>query len=189
MFDINEFILSLQSSGKMFQTRDTPILPNISHNELLEIASLFSYDDVLASMRKKESKFVWHVAAPKSGSTWLTNSLAKIALAHEWETPFISVGGGNRAQELNVSELARLKILDKNILGLHQHCLCSDYTLNVISKFNIKVILQVRNIKDCLVSLKDHLDKESVVKPLFYMNDYCWSKLSAEGSPHKSAIA
>ncbi|QIR13939.1 sulfotransferase domain-containing protein [Shewanella aestuarii] len=180
MFNFDLFLQTLKTEHNMFQTRELPSIAQIKEDDLREIGSLLAYDNTIASLRDKNKQFVWHVALPKSGSTWLTNTLAALLNTKGWQNFYFLNGGGNRAQEISPSEILRQKLLDKHIFAQHQHCLYSDYTLDIIEKFNIKVILQVRDLKDCLISLKDHLDNETTIKPLFYMNDFCWNSLNED---------
>ena len=87
---------------------------------------------------------------------------------------------GRREQELTTSEFLRQGLIDSNVFAVQQHCNFSEYTFDFIDKFNVKVILQVRSILDCIVSLIDHCNNDSTVWPIAYLNDEIWSLLDEQ---------
>lgn len=127
-----KLIKSLKDDYNMFQTRELPSVAEISYEDLDEIASITSYDNYVLKTRDYSKNFIWHVASPKSGSTWLTNTIVKILNNNNYSTANLYKGGGNRLQDLEISEIVRLKVIKNNIFSPHQHCLCSDYVINLV---------------------------------------------------------
>ena len=112
---------------------------------------------------------VMHVAAPKSGSTWFdkiiqqTRKFKFTTLVHDYE---------RREQEI------QLEVFIKNIIDVnervyfnHQHLRASEYVIEFINYFDIKVILQIRNIFDTVLSIRDHLLKLTRLFPMMYVTD------------------
>jgi hypothetical protein len=135
----------------------------------------FLYADAFVLRRpSKRRKHAWIVAAPKSGSTWLT---ALLADSLRWRLAELVPGHDQREQEIDLRQLM-LHSRHANLLSPHQHCRHSSVTEEIVRKANIKVILQIRNIFDTVVSVRDHFDNESVRVPMAYMDDLSWSSLS-----------
>jgi hypothetical protein len=90
---------------------------------------------------------------PKSGSTWLSEILSRLPdFARVDLVPMYD----RREQELAFERLLVLHHL--NYVAQH-HCRYSRATERCLETFSIKPIILVRNIFDCMVSLKDHLDR------------------------------
>ena len=122
-------------------------------------------DQVLGSRIALERKHAWIVAAPKSGSTWLSALLEDLL---GWRAVGLSGGSCRREQEPDLRQIIRFPT--ENILSPHQHCRASDCTVQFIKRFRIKSILQVRNIYDTIISFRDHCRTEGLVFPMAYID-------------------
>lgn len=97
---------------------------------------------------------------PKSGSTFLVSIVAEA-------TGYIQQFLGFDA--LNEQDLYLPKLIDTHNMNIvcHQHTRATKSNLELMNEFEIQPIILVRNIFDCLVSLRDHLEKESLNTPVF----------------------
>jgi hypothetical protein len=131
-------------------------------------AESFSLDNVLddnfiAGRISPNRKHVWLVAAPKSGSTWLSELLADLL---GWQTNRLVRWYHRREPEVELR--AMLPYTDCNLFSHHQHCRFSDPTRAFIEQFRVRVVLQGRNLFDTVVSCRDHLLQEDLAIPMAY---------------------
>jgi len=159
----------------------TNLLVPVLRDPLRSLGQRLSADSALRRLTEREAPIVWHVAAPKTGSTWVTRVLGGGLEELGWtRAMFYTTGaGGYREQTLDRRCLISL---DKNygpVFGTHHHCPYSDYARTFIEEHQIRVILQVRNLFDALVSFKDHLDKQATV-PMVFTTPEQWGQLSEE---------
>jgi len=129
---------------------------------------------IFKQTKQNINKHVWLVCAPKSGSTWLTRILQDTL---KWDSVKLVPSFGNREQEVDLSPLLA-KGITGNLLTPHLHCRYSEYTHEIIDNLDTKVILQVRDIFDTLISFYDHIEKEGPTFPSGYMNQESWDALS-----------
>jgi hypothetical protein len=110
---------------------------------------------------------------PKSGSTFLVSALAA---STGYTRQFLGY------DHLNEQDLYLPSLIDTYNMSVvcHQHTRATFPNLQLIEKFGIRPIVLVRDIFDCLVSLRDHLEKESRQTPVFNANDGFISKSRAE---------
>jgi hypothetical protein len=101
---------------------------------------------------------------PKSGSTYLSQVIA--ALDGFVHTGFVP-DGERREQEIDEE---RLKSMRQNCVAQH-HVRASRWTISCINKYKMRPIVLVRNIYDCIVSLSDHMVRESVAFPFAYFDE------------------
>jgi hypothetical protein len=102
---------------------------------------------------------------PKSGSTYLS---ALIRSLPGFSPTLYTPSGGRREQELSEVEMEKAFCIPKHVVQLHVRA--SDYTLELIEKFDVTPIVLVRNIYDAAVSLAEHLVNESPVMPMAYFD-------------------
>jgi hypothetical protein len=120
-------------------------------------------DRVLEARISPGRKHAWNIAAPKSGSTWLT-ALLEILLG--WRKLGLAAKTGRNEAEPDIRQI--LCFPHENLFSPQQHCRASESTVEFINRFRIKPILQGRNIYDTIVSLREHCVNESVVMPMGY---------------------
>lgn len=145
-----------------------------SIQELRDVSEEVYSDAYMYSLISRSRKHAWVVAAPKSGSTWLTALLAKTL---GWPQSALVPCYGRREQEADPRQLM-FHPKEENLLSIQQHCRFSQATLALIDKANIDVVLQVRDIFDTVVSLRDHLTRESTEFPMAWMNGSNWKELN-----------
>jgi len=116
---------------------------------------------------------------PKSGSTFIAAKIARLAGCGKFS--FVPAGG-RRDQELEQSTIVRVMLsfsgFGKNLVAQH-HCRASEHSLQLVNKFDMKVVVIVRSLMDVAVSLSDHWDRESVVGPIAYLNESLLAELDA----------
>jgi hypothetical protein len=178
--DLAHFVSKNRSSGVSMQKNDLSSLPSLTRSEILELGSTLAYDETLAALRPKNKNFVWHVAMQKSGCTWVTQVLSEGLKQRGWDTINLIPMARRREQEVSPIELLRQKKLENDIFAIQQHCMYSEYAVSFIKRFNVKPLLQVRNIADCIVSTIDHINNESVEFPFAYLNKEQWLSFSEE---------
>ena len=152
----------------------------IGRKALLELGSVFVYDNTISALKCSDKKLIWHVAMPKSGCTWLTMILHHGLSELNWQTINLVPDAKRREQVVTPTELLRQKALNVNVFAAQQHCLFSEHALSFLSNFNVHLVLQVRNVYDCIVSYVDHLNNESVIIPAIFLTETIWQELSAE---------
>lgn len=130
----------------------------------------------LRQLRENIDKHIWLVSAPKSGSTWLTRIFKDVL---KWPSVALVPSFDYREQELDLSPLLA-KGTKGPLLTPHQHCRYSSYTHQVIDALDTKVILQVRNMFDTVVSLYDHLTNDETSVPSGFMNQHTWDALDQQ---------
>ena len=97
---------------------------------------------------------------PKSGSTYITSVIKR-------HKKFVGVSlvpaHGQREQELDIRYLSKYKY--RSFIARH-HIRYSDYLGHLLKDHEVKPIVLVRNIYDCIVSIKDHIRTEGGVCPM-----------------------
>ncbi|KZZ36996.1 MULTISPECIES: sulfotransferase domain-containing protein [unclassified Oleiphilus] len=126
---------------------------------------------MLKTLSENIDKHIWLVCAPKSGSTWLTRILKDTL---KWDEIKMVPSFGNREQEIDLSCLLS-KGASGNVLTPHQHCRYSAYTHEIIDALDTKVIFQVRDIFDTILSFYDHIEMEGPTFPSGFMNEKSWA--------------
>ena len=86
-----------------------------------------------------------------------------------WQPNSLVPAWDRREQEIDVRRMLEFPQVD--LFSIQQHCRLSAPTRDFIKKFRVQVILQGRNLWDCLVSLRDHFLRESTVTPVCYVDD------------------
>ncbi|MGO9115180.1 MAG: sulfotransferase domain-containing protein [Thermoguttaceae bacterium] len=149
---------SLHESSTSIQACEERIRCLLSPESVVENASI-------ASRVNSERKHLWHVAAPKTGSTWLTTILTRLL---GWRTNCLVNSWDRREQEVDLRPL--LIDTDANLFSAQQHCRFSEPTRAFIEQFHVRVVLQGRNLFDTCVSVRDHLVKQDTISPVAYVD-------------------
>lgn len=108
-------------------------------------------------------KHILIACAPKSASTFLYHCIANLP---EFTRGELTILAGRREQELSVVKCARSHHLN---YVAQNHVRYSEATQIIMTTFDIFPIIIARNIFDCVVSLRDHLCKESLEVPIAYI--------------------
>lgn len=118
---------------------------------------------------------------PKSGSTWLSEVLsalpgfARINLVPVYD---------RREQELAFERLLVAHHL--NYVAQH-HCRYSLATQHCLRAFSIKPVILVRNIFDCVVSMKDHIDR-GIDNPVTRIGPLAYIPRAYDGWPAEARL-
>jgi hypothetical protein len=96
---------------------------------------------------------------PKSGSTYLSNAISRLPNFHKVS---LVRQYGRVEQDLNVETALRK---DRYNYVAQHHVKYNENTQFVLNKFDIKPVVLVRNIFDCVISVRDHLRRESTLSP------------------------
>lgn len=104
-------------------------------------------------------------ALPKSGSTWLTQSLA--ALPGLTEAVLVP-GYDRREQELDVTQLV---LQHRRPWVAQMHLRYSAPTEKLLQQFGITPVVLVRDLRDVVASLVDHWEQESTAGPMAFLDE------------------
>ena len=113
----------------------------------------------------KYGDFLFIACMPKSGSTFMTNVLSELTGYPYSELIY--------AYERNDHNLYLPKLIDSYSFGTvtHMHVRATASNIDLMKKFSIQPVILVRNIYDIVVSIRDHMFKESYEFPTFYCNE------------------
>jgi hypothetical protein len=123
-------------------------------------------DEEIARLVSPDRKHLWVVAAPKSGSIWLTTILSEIL---SWPSLRLVHRSDLREQEIDLRQLVMFP--RENVLSPPLHTTASKSTLDILRIFRIKPVIQVRSILDTVASLRDHLTEESLALPFAFFDE------------------
>lgn len=104
---------------------------------------------------RPDGRYIVITAVPKSGSTYLSHSLAE---ATGYTRSYFGYSYHNIEQELYLP-----KIVDAfgNGSVVHQHFRANPANLEIMSRFDIRPVVLVRNIFDAAVSVREHMIGEA----------------------------
>jgi hypothetical protein len=101
---------------------------------------------------------------PKSGSTYLTKFLAEIT-----GFPLLSTSQFFGQNEQDIHEYKMRKICRHSFI-VQQHVKATNNNLALLQAYQIKPIVLTRNIFDTILSLQDHIEKQSHLSPTGYIH-------------------
>lgn len=138
-----------------------------------------SYNNVLDLSNSEVStqKLLMLISAPKTGSTWLSAILIDLL---GWKGISLVPEYGRREQEIDCQSFQNLVTQGGNYLAISQHLRNSRYTRRFIDAVNANPVILYRDIFDTVVSKFDHMNRESTIFPMAYMNEEIWSDFSDE---------
>lgn len=116
-----------------------------------------------ASAGRRDSGRILLACMPKSGSTFLADLIC--ALPDFTRAKLAPSPMGRREQELDeacVQQAGR-----RNFVG-QLHVRYSEWTAKMCREYRLKPVVLVRGLPDAVVSLRDHLRRESTIWPIFY---------------------
>ena len=135
------------------------------------------YDSISIEKLPCDREHILVACFPKSGSTWLSETLSKLPDFHRVDLVPVY---GRREQELAFEKLLLFHTIN---YVAQQHCRFSIATERCLNAFSIKPVILIRNIFDCIVSAKDFMDlaKEDpdiAVGPMAYVSQayHGWSE-------------
>lgn len=102
---------------------------------------------------------------PKSGSSFLTGALSALPGMRG-----VSLVPGHDRREQELCEL-RLRQERRGGYVAHMHLRHSSVTDDLVKRYGLSVVVLTRDLFDVVVSLRDHLRKESTVFPMAYFTE------------------
>lgn len=118
------------------------------------------------SLLLRNGKKFFVASFPKSGSTFLCKTMAELTGA-SYTFYFDEVG---HVSEQNLSEV-RMSDNIRNDVVVHQHLLGSNENIHHLLSYSIRPVVLVRNIFDCILSLRDHMYHEGLEWPFLFSVD------------------
>ena len=115
------------------------------------------------SIAPKGGKHILIACMPKTASTFLCKAIAGIPGMTDVTLTF-----GYQRREQELCPLACSLAHDLNYVAQH-HVRYSQPTQNLMTTFQIYPVILMRNVFDCVVSARDHLEKEGTEGPLGYL--------------------
>ena len=91
---------------------------------------------------------------PKSASTFVWRIFLDLAGAPESRSTFDQTKNHRGLHELDVNDIVRQRLLHGKWVS-HSHITANPYTLNIVDRLQIISIVTVRNLLDCIVSLRE----------------------------------
>ncbi len=134
------------------------IWPN--KNQLTSISRLL---EVTKFRFSKRGNHVFIACFPKSGSTFLANSIKEIT-----GFDFVVFVSSYEQNEHDIYEPALIQRYSCNTVT-HQHTRATDPNIRILRKHKIKPTILVRNIFDTIVSMRDHIMIETHKWPMAYI--------------------
>lgn len=101
---------------------------------------------------------------PKSGSTFLSNAIGRLP---GFRKTSLATHYGRTEQDLDAS--LALRKSRYNYVCQH-HVRYNEKNRDVINRFSITPVVLVRDVHDCVISLRDHLRRESVDNSMVFAN-------------------
>lgn len=126
----------------------------MEYEDLLNIYSEQGLQQIFANT--SERQYLWQIALPKSGSTWLTKILETVYRREGWCVGKLVPDYHRRNQEIDPRYFFLEGSFNSNVFFGHQHCVYSNYIDYLIKQSQTKCLLQVRNLFDVIISLFDH---------------------------------
>jgi hypothetical protein len=157
-----QYILAGAATNPYFVPHLPPELEPKALMSATELHKAITFGRVAAA--NTQSRRIFYAAAPKTGSTFVTNVISNVL-----QVPFVTLSLNSRVQfadsrfggatnEQNIDEAALLiNCISPRGFIAHNHMLCSPLTANLLGMYNIRSIVTSRNIFDTLISYDDHL--------------------------------
>lgn len=114
-------------------------------------------DDIKNKKISRKYKFIFIIGLPKSGTTMLEQILRSLGYIDQSSSPLRIFDNRNLKNPHDISErmFKRVPRTKLSFLKLHTHY--TDKNLDIIKKFNPKVIITFRNLTDVLISRYNHI--------------------------------
>ena len=117
-------------------------------------AALDSYFLRLRKLRSRDVRCLMIVAMPKSGSTFLSHTMASLL---GYQHAYFAVSYQNVEQELYPP---RMVAAFGQGTVVQQHFRANLHNLTMLKRYGIRPVVLVRNVFDVVASLRDHLNRE-----------------------------
>jgi len=119
----------------------------------------------MSSLGMTRSPHILLACMPKSGSTFLSTVLASYP---KFKQVNLIPSHGHLDQELSELRLSRFNHLS---YAAQVHVRNSAWTQHLIDKYNLTPVVLVRNLADTVISIRDHLRRESTVLPMAFFQE------------------
>jgi hypothetical protein len=139
----------------------TDKLKTLASNRLL--GALFLGGDAVLSRLLPRRPHILIACMPKSGSTFLATALSELPGLRRCR---LTPAWGQREQELCQIRLSRYN--HEGYIAQH-HLRNSEWTQHLIKKYRLTPVVQVRNLADCVISLRDHMRGVTNLSPLSHL--------------------
>ena len=142
-------------------------------------AAYLAADGVIGSKLLPRRPHILIACMPKSASTFLASAISELPgfrrcrLTPDW---------GAREQELCAIRLSRY---NHNAYVSQHHLRNSAWTQGLIRQYNLTPVVLVRNLADCVISIRDHFRKEPGEGPTAFFDE---SHLAMSNSDFEDAI-
>jgi hypothetical protein len=114
-------------------------------------------DDLKNNKIFRKNKFVFIIGLPKSGTTMVEQILRSLGYIDQSSSPLRIFDNRNLKNPHDISENMFKKVPKKKLSFLKLHTHFSEDNLNTIEKYNPKVIITLRDLKDVLISRFNHI--------------------------------
>jgi hypothetical protein len=114
-------------------------------------------DDMKNKLTPRKYKFIFVIGLPKSGTTLLEQILRILGYIDQNSSPLRIFDNRNLKNTHDVSKEMFEKVPKTKLSFLKLHTHFSDENLNIIKKFNPRVIITFRNLTDVLISRYNHI--------------------------------
>lgn len=113
----------------------------------------------------KGKPYILVACMQKSGSTFLTNMVAELSGYRKYPLVY--------KYQQNEQDVYLPRLIDAYWFGTvtQQHVRATAPNLELLELYGIQPTILVRNIFDIVVSMRDHLYRESLKNPIFYLNE------------------
>lgn len=126
----------------------------------IQFLKLF-YEDLKDDFKNKKinrkQKFVFVIGLPKSGTTLIEQILRSLGYIDQSSSPLRILDNRNLKNPHDISEEMFKRIPKSKLSFLKLHTHFSEENLDIIKRFNPKVIITFRNLTDVLISRFNHI--------------------------------
>ncbi len=116
----------------------------------------------------EKPNFVLVACQPKTASTFVTNALGNLPGSRTFRP---TSGYDRREQELEEARFQRYRLRQTRNYVAQAHVRMSEPTKTLIKRYDIKTVVLYRDLLDFIVSVRDHVRRESVVWPMAYLDE------------------
>ncbi len=121
-------------------------------------------DAAISAILPTLSRHILVACMPKSGSTFLTNAIAHYP---QFRKVMLAPAYDQREQELCQIRLSRYHNRGKFVS--QEHVRNSEWTQRLIAQYGLSPVVLIRDLPDIVVSLRDHVRRESRTTPVAYI--------------------
>ena len=115
----------------------------------------------------KKANHIFITCTPKSGSTYLLQLLASLL---EYDIKIFIAAFDRTEQDVFEDAIEKVKKLNT---VTHQHTRCTNNTIRILNKYDIKPVILTRSLYDSVISMRNHMiqEPENSWWSMGYIND------------------